>query len=186
MPPRLTLRNGLSMQDEGAWRDAVLTVTRAWRPFTVRLGPPEVLEDRMLSLTPVGDTVSDLQHALGRSLIAAGFAPRTGDVADPVLLLAGTFTGVTRSGLHELGNAVRSDSHFRWTSAPRRSIRSPRPTVTATRRSTHFRSVVDGSTAMGREFSRTLRIWRTLDFCRSHSTVIFDGIPTPPLPEEPP
>jgi hypothetical protein len=112
MPPRLTLRNGLSMQDEGAWRDAVLTVTRAWRPFTVRLGPPEVLEDRMLSLTPVGDTVSDLQHALGRSLIAAGFAPRTGDVADPVLLLAGTFTGVTRSGLHELGNAVRDRVSF--------------------------------------------------------------------------
>jgi hypothetical protein len=112
MPPRLTLRNGLSMQDEGAWRKAILDVTRAWRPFTVRLRPPEVIEDRLLSLAPVGDNVADLQDALGRSLITAGFVPRTGDVADPVLLLAGTFTGVTRSGLHELANAVRDRIKF--------------------------------------------------------------------------
>jgi len=112
MPPRLTLRNGLSMQDEGAWRSAILEVTRAWRPFTVRLRPPEVVEERMLSLAPVGDSVADLQDALGRSLITAGFAPRTGDVASPVLLLAGTFTGVTRSGLHELANAVRDRIRF--------------------------------------------------------------------------
>ena len=112
MPPRLTLRNGLSMQDEGAWREAILEVTRAWRPFTVRLRPPEVVEDRLLSLAPIGDNVADLQDALGSSLITAGFAPRTGDVADPVLLLAGTFTGVTRSGLHELSNAVRDRIEF--------------------------------------------------------------------------
>jgi hypothetical protein len=112
MPPRLTLRNGLSMQDEGAWRDVILSVTRRWSPFTVRLRPPEVVENRMLSLAPVGDNVANLQHALGSSLIAAGFAPRTGDVADPVLMLAGTFTGVTRSGLHELGNAVRDRIAF--------------------------------------------------------------------------
>jgi hypothetical protein len=112
MPPRLTLRNGLSMQDEGAWRVAILKVTRGWRTFTVRLRPPEVIEERMLSLAPVGDNVSDLQHALGRSLITAGFAPRTGDVADPVLVLAGTFTGVTRSGLHELRNAVHDQVSF--------------------------------------------------------------------------
>ena len=112
MPPRLILRNGLSMQDEGAWRDVIVKVTRGWRPFTVRLRPPEVVEDRMLCLAPVGDNVAHLQHALGSSLIAAGFAPRTGDVADPVLMLAGTFTGVTRSGLHELGNEVRDRIPF--------------------------------------------------------------------------
>lgn len=112
MPPRLTLRNGLSMQDVGAWRDAILKVTRAWRPFTVRLRPPQVVDNRMLSLAPVGDAVANLQAALGSSLISAGFAPRTGDVADPVLLLAGTFTGVNRSGLHELGNAVRDRVRF--------------------------------------------------------------------------
>ena len=112
MPPRLTLRNGLSMQDEGAWRKAILDVTRGWHPFTVRLRQPEVIENRLLSLAPVGDSVADLQEALGRSLITAGFVPRAGDVAEPVLLLAGTFTGVTRSGLHELGNAVRDRIKF--------------------------------------------------------------------------
>jgi hypothetical protein len=112
VPPRLTLRNGLSMQDEGAWRRAIVEVTRGWRPFTVRLRPPEVVEERMLSLAPLGDNVADLQDALGRSLITAGFAPRTGDVANPVLLLAGTFTGVTRSGLHELANSVRERIRF--------------------------------------------------------------------------
>ena len=112
MPPRLTLRNGLSMQDEGAWRDAILRVARSWRPFTVRLRPPEVVDDRMLALAPVGDSVASLQAALGNSLISAGFAPRMGDVADPVLVLAGTFTGVTRSGLHELGNAIRDRVPF--------------------------------------------------------------------------
>ena len=75
MPPRLTLRNGLSMQDEGAWRKAILEVTRGWRPFTVRLRQPEVVENRLLSLAPVGDGVADLQEALGRSLITAGFVP---------------------------------------------------------------------------------------------------------------
>jgi hypothetical protein len=78
----------------------------------VRLRPPEILDNRMLSLAPVGDGVANLQAALGSSLISAGFAPRAGDVADPVLLLAGTFTGVTRSGLHELGNAVRDRVRF--------------------------------------------------------------------------
>ena len=78
----------------------------------MRLRPPEVIEDRLLSIAPVGDNVADLQDALGRSLITAGFVPRTGDVADPVLLLAGTFTGVTRSGLHELANAVRDRIQF--------------------------------------------------------------------------
>jgi hypothetical protein len=112
MPPRLTLRNGLSMQDEGAWRNAIVEVTRGWRPFRVRLRQPEVIEDRLLSLAPVGDGVADLQGALGRALMTAGFAPRAGDVADPVLLLAGTFTGVTRSQLHELGNAVRDRIEF--------------------------------------------------------------------------
>lgn len=112
IPPRLTLRNGLSMQDEAAWRDAILRVTRAWRPFTVRLRPPEVIANRMLSLAPVGDAVANLQNALGSSLISAGFAPRAGDVADPVLTLAGTFTGMTRSGLHELGNSVRDRVRF--------------------------------------------------------------------------
>jgi hypothetical protein len=71
-----------------------------------------VVENRMLSLAPVGDAVADLQVALGNSLISAGFAPRVGDVAAPVLLLAGTFTGVTRSGLHELGNAIRDRIRF--------------------------------------------------------------------------
>jgi hypothetical protein len=112
MPPRLTLRNGLSMQDEGAWRDAILKVTQSWRPFTVRLRPPEVVENRMLSLAPVGDAVAKLQVALGNSLMSAGFAPRVGDVADPVMLLAGTFTGFTRSGLHELGSAIRDQIPF--------------------------------------------------------------------------
>jgi hypothetical protein len=112
MPPRLTLRNGLSMQDAGAWRDAILKVTQSWRPFTVRLRPPEVVENRMLSLAPVGNAVANLQVALGHSLMSAGFAPRVGDVADPVLLLAGTFTGVTRAGLHELGNAIRERIPF--------------------------------------------------------------------------
>ena len=65
IPPRLTLRNGLSMQDEGAWRDAILKVTRAWRPFTVRLRPPEVMANRMLSLAPVGDGVANLQTRIG-------------------------------------------------------------------------------------------------------------------------
>lgn len=112
IPPRLTLRNGLSMQDEAAWRESVVRVTRTWRPFTVRLRPPEVLENRMLCLEPVGDGVRDLQSAVGNSLIASGFAPRMGDVSEPLLLLAGTFTGVTRSELHELGNAVRDRVTF--------------------------------------------------------------------------
>ncbi len=112
LPPRLTLRNGLSMQDEGAWRDAIQGVTRTWRPFTVRLRPPEVIDDRMVCLEPVGDGVSDLQHALVNALSIAGFLPRTGDVSEPVLLLAGTFTGLTRVGLHELANAVRDGVRF--------------------------------------------------------------------------
>jgi hypothetical protein len=112
LPPRLTLRNGLSMQDEAAWREAVVRVTRAWRPFTVRLRPPEVVEDRMLCLDPVGDAVADLQWALGNALISAGFAPRTGDVSAPVLMLAGTFTGLSRAELHELGNVLRDHITF--------------------------------------------------------------------------
>ena len=112
MPPRVVLRNRLSMQDEVSWRDAVAKVTRAWRPFTVRLRPPEVVDERMLCLNPVGDAIGDLQHALGQSLISAGFAPRVGDVASARLLLAGTFTGLPRSQLHELGNSVRDRVAF--------------------------------------------------------------------------
>lgn len=112
VPPRLTLRNGLSLQDEGAWRDTIQSVTRTWRPFIVRLRPPEVIDDRMVCLEPVGDGVSDLQHALVNALAIAGFLPRTGDVSDPVLLLAGTFTGLTRLGLHELANDVRDRVRF--------------------------------------------------------------------------
>jgi hypothetical protein len=112
VPPRLTLRNGLSLQDEGAWRDAIQGVTRTWRPFTVRLRPPEVIDNRMVCLEPVGDGVSDLQNALVNALSIAGFLPRTGDVSAPVLLLAGTFTGLTRAELHELANTVRDHVRF--------------------------------------------------------------------------
>ncbi|HXY94808.1 MAG TPA: hypothetical protein VEP49_20260 [Acidimicrobiia bacterium] len=112
VPPRLTLRNGLSMQDERAWRVAVEQVTSAWRPFTVRLRPPELLDDRMVCLAPVGDAVSDLQHALGSALSTAGFVPRSGDVASPVVLLGGTFTGLNRQQLHELVNAVADSVDF--------------------------------------------------------------------------
>jgi hypothetical protein len=112
VPPRLTLRNGLSMQDEAAWRTAVQDVTRRWRSFTVRLRPPELREHRMVCLAPVGDAVSDLQHALNISLGSAGFLPRAGDVAAPVLLLAGTFTGLNRSQLYDLMNAVADGVTF--------------------------------------------------------------------------
>jgi hypothetical protein len=112
VPPRLVLRNGLSLQDQLAWRDAVQGVARAWRPFTVRIRPPEVLDDRMVCLQPVGDAVSDLQHALVTALSFAGFLPRAGDVSEPVLALAGTFTGLTRIELHELANAVRDQVTF--------------------------------------------------------------------------
>jgi hypothetical protein len=112
VPPRLTLRNGLSTQDEAVWREAVRGVTERWRPFTVRLLPPDVVDDRMVCLETVGDAVSDLQHALGSSLAAAGFLPMAGDVSEPVLLLAATFTGLTRSQLHELAGAVRDRVSF--------------------------------------------------------------------------
>ena len=112
VPPRLTLRNGLSMQDETAWRPVIEGVTGHWRPFTVRLRPPEVVDDRLVCMEPVGDTVSDLQHALGAALSAAGFVPRTGDVSAPVVPLAGTFTGLTRTQLHDLANTVRDRVSF--------------------------------------------------------------------------
>jgi hypothetical protein len=112
VPPRLTLRNGLSMQDETAWRPAIQGVTNRWRPFTVRLRPPEVVDNRLVSLEPVGDAVSDLQHALGTALSSAGFVARTGDVSAPVVPLAGTFTGLTRAQLHDLANAVRDQVTF--------------------------------------------------------------------------
>ena len=35
MPPRLTLRNGLSLQDEGAWRKAIRAVLSAEHPTVV-------------------------------------------------------------------------------------------------------------------------------------------------------
>ncbi len=112
LPPRLTLRNGLSMQDEAAWSDCVRGVTRLWQPFTVRLRPPEVVDSRMLCATPVGDRVSDLQQALGNALFAAGFVARVGDVSAPTMLLASTFTGATHAQLHELGNVVRDLVEF--------------------------------------------------------------------------
>jgi len=112
VPPRLTLRNGLSMQDEAAWRPAIDEVTTRWRPFTVRLRPPEVVDDRLVSLEPVGDAVSDLQHAIGSALATAGFIARTGDVSAPVVPLAGTFTGLSRVQLHDLANAVRDHVSF--------------------------------------------------------------------------
>jgi hypothetical protein len=106
VPPRLTLRNGLSMQDQTAWRPAIEEVTARWRPFTVRLRPPEVV-DRLVYMEPVGDAVSDLQHAVGAALSAAGFVARTGDVSAPVVPLAATFTGLSAAELHDLANAVR-------------------------------------------------------------------------------
>lgn len=112
VPPRLTLRNGLSMQDETAWRPAIEAVTGRWRPFTVRLRPPEIVDNRLVSLEPVGDAVSDLQHAIGASLSKAGFVARTGDVSAPVVPLAGTFTGLNRVQLHDLANAVRDRVTF--------------------------------------------------------------------------
>jgi hypothetical protein len=112
VPPRLTLRNGLSIQDETAWRPAVHEVTSHWRPFTVRLRPPEVVDDRLVSIAPVGDAVSDLQHAIGAALSKAGFVARTGDVSAPVVPLAGTFTGLNRVQLHDLANAVRDGLAF--------------------------------------------------------------------------
>jgi hypothetical protein len=107
LPPRLTLRNGLSMQDQAAWGDCIQAVTRAWKPFTVRLQPPEVVDSRMLCLAPVGDRVADLQQALGHSLFAAGFVARVGDVSTPTMLLASTFTGATHAELHDLGSVMR-------------------------------------------------------------------------------
>ena len=112
LPPRLTLRNGLSMQDEAAWSDCVRGVTRTWRPFAVRLRPPEVVDSRMLCLMPVGDRVSDLQQALGNALFAAGFVARVGDVSAPTMLLASTFTGATHTELHKLGNVVQDRVQF--------------------------------------------------------------------------
>jgi hypothetical protein len=112
VPPRLVLRNGLSLQDQVAWRDAVQTVTSTWRPFTVRLRPPQVIDERMVCLEPVGDAVSDLQRAVVNALALAGFLPRTGDVSEPVLLLAGTFTGFSRVELHELANSVCDQVRF--------------------------------------------------------------------------
>lgn len=106
VPIRLTLRNGLSMQDEAGWRPAIESVTQTRRPFTVRLGPPELRGNRLVCLMPVGDAVSDLQHALNLSLGAAGYLPHAGDVAQPLVLLAGTFTGLNLSQLHELVNVV--------------------------------------------------------------------------------
>jgi hypothetical protein len=111
VPPRLTLRNGLSMQDQTAWRPAIEEVTGKWRPFTVRLRPPEVV-DRLVYMEPVGDAVSDLQHAVGAALSSAGFIARTGDVSAPVVPLAGTFTGLTATELHDLANAVRDQVQF--------------------------------------------------------------------------
>jgi hypothetical protein len=46
------------------------------------------------------------------ALSFAGFLPRAGDVSEPVLALAGTFTGLTRIELHELANAVRDQVTF--------------------------------------------------------------------------
>jgi len=111
VPPRLTLRNGLSMQDQTAWRPAIEEVTARWRPFTVRLRPPEVV-DRLVYMEPVGDAVSDLQHAVGAALSSAGFIARTGDVSAPVVPIAATFTGLTSTQLHELANAVRDRVTF--------------------------------------------------------------------------
>lgn len=112
IPPRLTLRNGLSMQDEAAWREVVGDVTRAWRPFTVRLSGPAIIERRALCLQPVGDSVRDLQEALGYALATAGFVPRVGDVSAPMVLLAGTFTDLSRTELHQLAGAVQDRVHF--------------------------------------------------------------------------
>ncbi|HEY7107374.1 MAG TPA: hypothetical protein VH986_13280 [Acidimicrobiia bacterium] len=112
LPPRLVLRNGLSLQDEAAWSDAVRAVTRAWRPFTVRLLPPEVIESRMLCSAPLGDRVADLQQAVGTALHDAGFVARVGDVSPPVVMLASTFTGSTHAELHALGNVVRDHVEF--------------------------------------------------------------------------
>jgi hypothetical protein len=112
LPPRLILRNGLSLQDEMAWSDAVRGVTRAWKPFTVRLRPPEVVDSRMLSVTPVGDRVADLQQAIEAALSASGFVARVGDVSSPTMMLASTFTGSTHAELHTLGNVVRDRVAF--------------------------------------------------------------------------
>jgi hypothetical protein len=112
LPPRLTLRNGLSMQDQAAWSDCIQAVTRLWKPFMVRLRPPEVVDSRMLCLAPVGDRVTDLQQALGHSLFSAGFVARVGDVSTPTMLLASTFTGATHAELHELGNVVQDLVQF--------------------------------------------------------------------------
>ncbi len=112
VPPRLPLRNGLSLEHEAAWRNAIQQVTRSWPAFTVLLRAPELLDQRMVCLAPVGDAVPDLQYALSSSLSAAGFVPRAGDVGAPLLLLAGTFTGLSQSQLYGLIDAVRDRMTF--------------------------------------------------------------------------
>jgi hypothetical protein len=112
LPPRLTLRNGLDMGSEDTWGDAVRGVTSRRPSFTVRLRPPEVIDGRMVCCAPVGDSVVDLQRALDNALSAVGMVAQPGDVAAPVLLLAGTFTGLVRSALHELANVVGASVRF--------------------------------------------------------------------------
>jgi hypothetical protein len=106
VPSQLTLATGLDSRVEDDWRRVVTAVAARHAPFTVRLRGPEIIADRTIVLRAVDQTTVLLRDDLNRALRANGFRFEA-DTSDEVLLpIAGTWTDLNRTQVHELAASL--------------------------------------------------------------------------------
>jgi hypothetical protein len=108
IPVRINLVNGIDATDVTVW-DAVRAVTRRHDPFTVRLVGPQVMHERTVCLTVLGEGIRALQRDLHAAVGPGEFPdddPRS--TWDPVLPIAGTWTEMNRVELHDVATGVRN------------------------------------------------------------------------------
>jgi hypothetical protein len=107
VPVRVTLQTGIDPRVDGDWRDVVGTVVHRHAGYTVRLRGPDVIADRTVVLRVVDQATILLRDDVNRALRANGFLPPDEPAEDLTVALAGTWTDLDRTQVHQLAAMVR-------------------------------------------------------------------------------